>query len=1197
MPEMRWLLPAVALALVGCSGGSATLPTADQSPLSTSSVPLPQAAAGPRTESPSAGIGGLVDGAGVFEGATALYRISVDPSTLTATAGLAQSRSGQATDDQYELDISVYFKPSDLKIVGVTGTATTVDLTYQLAHPFPAPSNLSAPATAANRADLGISGRVLYMVDTPSIIGSTYFSGTDSVLVNTNLVTNADGYYKPNDLLDISGFLANTFPYRALVNETLDPRLDPNTGSAISNGGTVTGNYNATTGWQGTNIGPNRNGWTGYGVLHQGQAIRDTISLRRSQLGAGFSFDVALLAKFTDPRGGASGVAKRANRLPSSPANVTNFIYREPHGSLDVERISFLGEGGGFYTNAISASELRFHVVDWDARATGTSAADLADDPNPMTVPVGANGAPSLSVCIPGVLGDATAVVTFPGGALTDDDSAYGGDAAQDSGEPGDPLYFRHTVTKSITSGQVNGLYTGLVRVADPEINLASRITWYFPLNGAVVPPLPLTGSDALPEPVAYQAFQVVMTVPNDPPVATFSTPGTVISGLSTTHTVQVTSAFEPDNNPITVEIDWDGGANSFVVAGVINPPYAPLPTYTSPSGIWANSTASPQVRTINVRYSDGIVVTPIDAPNLSTTLGANRAPTIMPLTNVSLAASTIQSGQSFQMNAGTVVPGFNVTDPEGDLITFRVYDNLTPGSPKASGTSFPITGLGPYTNPGTSSVTFTTYATDPLHPTSATGTAFSPTRVGTVLTSSFAMTWGASGGVTTAIGVCLDGSGNAYIAGTFQGTVDFDPGAGTQNRTSAGTDDIYCLSLDPYGAFRWVATVGGTGQEFGLAIANLENGNVVVGGYFVSTSMDFDPGAGVQTLSRVGAGDGYLLHLTQAAGEFVRVDQFAGGGALVRISTISKQPGASRFAIGGSVSGNADFDPGAGVQMRTNFGSFDGFYVTLDMPATFLHGGLSGGTGTDLITGVAMASDGTIWMSGYFQGSADLNPTSGTTSLTSNGGFDAFYCGVSLAGAYVGNRRWGGATNEYANAIALNATTVFVTGGYTGTVNFNPYGTAVTSTSAGDQDAYLTSWPLTLGVLNYGRFWGSTLLDQGRAIALTSAGAVRISGNFTGTVDFDPGGGVVNRSSAGASDAYILALSAAGLYESVATYGGTSDEDAVFIAINALNEPRIAGTFNSPSVDFDPGAGTQTRTQVGTRDAYLLGLQSNLTW
>lgn len=49
------------------------------------------------------------------------------------------------------------------------------------------------------------------------------------------------------------------------------------------------------------------------------------------------------------------------------------------------------------------------------------------------------------------------------------------------------------------------------------------------------------------------------------------------------------------------------------------------------------------------------------------------------------------------------------------------------------------------------------------------------------------------AGGVS---GVCLDGSGNADIARTFQGTVDFDPGAGTQMRTLIGTRDAYLLAL-----------------------------------------------------------------------------------------------------------------------------------------------------------------------------------------------------------------------------------------------------------------------------------------------------------------------------------------------------------------------------------------------------------------
>jgi|GEM_PF-940507 len=1179
------------VALLSLACGRASTPAAPELTHSPPGIPQANPVTAASLPTPSAGLGGLVVRDGTLEGATGLVRIQVDPEQLMASVEPLTLRAAQATDDQYELDISVYFAPTDIKITGVVGTATTVDVSYAISHPFAAPSNLASPATAANRADLGISGRVLYLVDTPSIIGSIYFSGTDSVTVNTKLVGNADGYYKPNDLLDTSTFLANTFPYQALVNETLDPR------SGISNSGVDAGNYTTSTGWQGSNIGANRNGWTGYGMLHQGQAVGHTISLNRASLGLGFSFDVAVLAKYTDPRGGISGVAKRANRLPSSPADITKFVYRAPHSSLDVERVRDLGEGGGFVPNVISASQLRFHVVDWDARATETSAADLSLDTDIQMVPSGASGAPSLSVCIPGVLGDASVIATLPPSALTNDDSAYGGDVAQDSGAPADPLFYTSLVTKTVTSGQVNGTYTGLVRVADPELNLASRIGWYFPLNGSVVPPLPLSGTDLLPEPVVYQAFEVLMSVPNINPSATFSTPATVISGLTTTHTVQVTSATDGDGNPITVEIDWDGGANSFVVAGVINSPYTPLPTYTSPAGIWANSTGAIVNRTINVRFSDGVIGSPINAPNLTTALGANRPPQITGGANVALAATTVFSGQSFTMNAGTVVPGTNVTDPEGNAITYRVYDNITPGTPKGSGASFPITGLGPYLNPGTPSVTFTTYATDALHPTSATGTAMSPARIGTVNTSSFAVTWGIAAGTTQGNGVCLDSSGNAYVVGSFTGTVDFDPGSGTQNRTSAGVQDAYCLSLNQYGVFRWVATVGGTGQDFGLAIADMENGNVALVGQFVSVTGDFDPGAGIQTLTRVGAADGFLLHLTQSAGAFVNVAQFSGGGAAVRPGAISKQPGASRIAIGGSVGGNMDVDPGPGVQMRLNAGSFDGFYVTLDLPATYLHGGLIGGTATDQITDVAMASDGTTYVAAQFQGTADVNPTAGTSNLTSNGSGDAVYSAVTLAGAYVNNRRWGGTGNDAATSIVVTSTAVLVSGQYANTVNFNPYGPAALSTSAGVLDAFVTSWPIAFGSLQYHRVWGSTGSDVAPSLAVTSAGAVRVGGSFEGTVDFDPGAGVVNRTSGGLADAYALGLTSTGDYEWIATWGGTGAEATAGVVLNSSNEPRMCGTFGSATVDFDPGAGTQTRSLLGVSDAFLLGLQPSGTW
>jgi hypothetical protein len=44
---------------------------------------------------------------------------------------------------------------------------------------------------------------------------------------------------------------------------------------------------------------------------------------------------------------------------------------------------------------------------------------------------------------------------------------------------------------------------------------------------------------------------------------------------------------------------------------------------------------------------------------------------------------------------------------------------------------------------------------------------------------------------------MALDATGNIHVAGHFQGTADFDPGAGNLNLTSAGANDIFVLKMN----------------------------------------------------------------------------------------------------------------------------------------------------------------------------------------------------------------------------------------------------------------------------------------------------------------------------------------------------------------------------------------------------------------
>src|SRR5690606_26678071 len=105
--------------------------------------------------------------------------------------------------------------------------------------------------------------------------------------------------------------------------------------------------------------------------------------------------------------------------------------------------------------------------------------------------------------------------------------------------------------------------------------------------------------------------------------------------------------------------------------------------------------------------------------------------------------------------------------------------------------------------------------------------------------------------------------------------TVDFDPGNGVFNLTSADFEDIFISKLDANGNFVWAKRIGGTGSDFGYAISIDNNGNIYTTGAFMGTA-DFDPGTGSYTMSSSGFFDAFILKL-DANGNFVWAKQFSG--------------------------------------------------------------------------------------------------------------------------------------------------------------------------------------------------------------------------------------------------------------------------------------------------------------------------------
>lgn len=94
------------------------------------------------------------------------------------------------------------------------------------------------------------------------------------------------------------------------------------------------------------------------------------------------------------------------------------------------------------------------------------------------------------------------------------------------------------------------------------------------------------------------------------------------------------------------------------------------------------------------------------------------------------------------------------------------------------------------------------------------------------------ALQWAKSAGGTgsdVGSGIAIDGSNNIYVVGSYAGNATF----GMHNKTSTGLSDIFLAKYDASGVAQWVASAGGTNDDFGQAIALNASGKIYITGHF----------------------------------------------------------------------------------------------------------------------------------------------------------------------------------------------------------------------------------------------------------------------------------------------------------------------------------------------------------------------------
>ena len=432
---------------------------------------------------------------------------------------------------------------------------------------------------------------------------------------------------------------------------------------------------------------------------------------------------------------------------------------------------------------------------------------------------------------------------------------------------------------------------------------------------------------------------------------------------------------------------------------------------------------------------------------------------------------------------------------------------------------------------------------------------------------------------------ITVDPSGNVYSIGFFQGTVDFDPGAGTFNLTSSGSQDIYIQKLDDNGDFVWAKSIGGTGQDEGFSLSIDASGNVYTTGRFEGT-VDFDPGTGTNNLSSNGGNDVFVLKL-DASGNFLWAKSFGsnfGDYGLALCLDISGNVYTTGWFVG-----TVDFDPGAGTTNLTSNGDKDVFIQKLDASGNFLWAKSYGGAGTEEGTSITVDDLGNIYTTGFFNITADFDPGIGVFNLSSAGLFDVFIQKLDNMGDFVWAKAFGGIGWDSGSSISINANgDIYTTGFFKNIADFDPGpGTISFTSTAGSEDFFVQKLDASGNYLWASTFGGSND-DRGNSIDIDQAGNIYITGFFEGSVDFDPGtGSNTPPFSTFGSSVFIQKLDDSGNLIWVESFG-LNDTQSNSIIVDVTDNVYLTGSFISTE-DFDPSPGTSNLTSVGTsRDVFI---------
>ena len=237
------------------------------------------------------------------------------------------------------------------------------------------------------------------------------------------------------------------------------------------------------------------------------------------------------------------------------------------------------------------------------------------------------------------------------------------------------------------------------------------------------------------------------------------------------------------------------------------------------------------------------------------------------------------------------------------------------------------------------------------------------------------------------------------------------------------------------------------------------------------------------------------------------------------------------------------------------------------------------GGSGNDYSSGIAIDKSGNSFVAGWFK-SDSLSFNNGV-SLKSSGAIAAYIAKYNSNGLCEWAQKISGNSDDYANAIALDAFgNIYIGGDFSSdTLNFN---NGITLINGGEDDAYIAKYSSS-GVCQWAQSLGGKGDDIVNSLSLDRSGNIYMAGNTNSSiVNFNNG---ISLANSGYEDAYIAKYNSNGICEWAQKIAGAGFDEASGIAVDAKGSFYVSGNYYNSSLYLNNNI---SLSNSGGNDAFI---------